>query len=112
MTDNKNEENKPEGEKKRPSLEEIRKSRNTFGGNGSFGGGKIGGGNSRGKGEGSANYVIWNENLLTPEKAQITPYYSKRDKPKPKVTGARPEELIEVRKQISSFRTLIKCLGG
>jgi len=61
---------------------------------------------------GSANYVIWDENLMTPEKAQITPYYSKRDKPKPKVTGARPEELIEVRKQISSFRTLIKCLGG
>ena len=52
MTDNKNDENKPEGEKKRPSLEEIRKSRNTFGGNGSFGGGKIGGGNSRGKGGG------------------------------------------------------------
>ena len=69
-------------------------------------------GTSRSKGEGSANYVIWDENLLTPEKAQITPYYSKRDKPKPKVTGARPEELIEVRKQISSFRTLIKCLGG
>ena len=60
----------------------------------------------------SHNYVIWDETLLTPEKAQITPYYSKRDKPKPKVTGARPEELIEVRKQISSFRTLIKCLGG
>jgi hypothetical protein len=38
--------------KKRPSLEEIRKSRNTFGGNGTFGGGKIGGGNSRGKGGG------------------------------------------------------------
>ena len=57
MTDNKNEENKAEvnnleGEKRRPSLEEIRKSRNTFGGNGSFGGGKIGGGNSRGKGGG------------------------------------------------------------
>jgi len=69
-------------------------------------------GNSRGNGEGSHNYVIWDESLLTPEKAQITPYYSKRDKPKPKVTGARPEELIEVRKQISSFRTLIKCLGG
>ena len=60
----------------------------------------------------SHNFVIWDETLLTPEKAQITPYYSKRDKPKPKVTGARPEELIEVRKQISSFRTLIKCLGG
>lgn len=59
MTDNKNEANpadgeqvQPEAEKKRPSLEEIRKSRNTFGGNGSFGGGKIGGGNSRGKGGG------------------------------------------------------------
>ena len=39
-------------EKKRPSLEEIRKSRNTFGGSGAFGGGKIGGGNSRGKGGG------------------------------------------------------------
>ncbi|MFM1983830.1 MAG: hypothetical protein RL723_265 [Actinomycetota bacterium] len=39
-------------DKKRPSLEEIRKSRNTFGGNGTFGGGKIGGGNSRGKGGG------------------------------------------------------------
>lgn len=39
-----------EGQKKRPSLEEIRKSRNTFGGNGSFGGSKIGGGSSRGKG--------------------------------------------------------------
>lgn len=35
-------------------------------------------GSSRNKGEGSANYVIWDENLLTPEKAQITPYYSKR----------------------------------
>lgn len=69
-------------------------------------------GTSRGKGDGSYNYVIWDETLLTPEKAEITPYYSKRDKPKPKVTGARPEELIEVRKQISSFRTLIKCLGG
>lgn len=69
-------------------------------------------GTSRNKGEGSHNYVIWDESLLTPEKAQITPYYSKRDKPKPKVTGARPEELIEVRKQISSFKTLIKCLGG
>lgn len=52
MTDKKNEENQPEDAKKRPSLEEIRKSRNTFGGNGSFGGGKIGGGNSRGKGGG------------------------------------------------------------
>ena len=41
-----------EVEKKRPSLEEIRKSRNTFGANGTFGGGKIGGGNSRGKGGG------------------------------------------------------------
>ena len=69
-------------------------------------------GSSRKDGDGSHNYVIWDENLLTPEKAQITPYYSKRDKPKPKVTGARPEELIEVRKQISSFKTLIKCLGG
>lgn len=49
MTDKKNE-NQPEGEKKRPSLEEIRKSKNTFGGGGSFGGGKIGGANSRGKG--------------------------------------------------------------
>ena len=39
-------------EKKRPSLDEIRKSRNTFGANGTFGGGKIGGGNSRGKGGG------------------------------------------------------------
>ena len=39
-----------EADKKRPSLEEIRKSRNTFGGNGSFGGSKIGGGSSRGKG--------------------------------------------------------------
>ena len=39
-------------EKKRPSLDEIRKSRNTFGGGGAFGGGKIGGGNSRGKGGG------------------------------------------------------------
>jgi len=39
-------------DKKRPSLEEIRKSRNTFGANGTFGGGKIGGGNSRGKGGG------------------------------------------------------------
>lgn len=39
-------------EKKRPSLEEIRKSRNTFGGSGAFGGSKIGGGNSRGKGGG------------------------------------------------------------
>lgn len=38
--------------KQRPSLEEIRKSRNTFGGSGTFGGGKIGGGNSRGKGGG------------------------------------------------------------
>ena len=38
--------------KKRPSLEEIRKSRNTFGGSGAFSGGKIGGGNSRGKGGG------------------------------------------------------------
>lgn len=38
--------------KKRPSLDEIRKSRNTFGGSGAFGGGKIGGGNSRGKGGG------------------------------------------------------------
>lgn len=37
-------------EKKRPSLEEIRKSRNTYGNNGAFGGGKIGGANSRGKG--------------------------------------------------------------
>lgn len=35
-------------------------------------------GNSRGKGDGSHNYVIWDETLLTPEKAQITPYYSKR----------------------------------
>ena len=43
--------NEPE-KKQRPSLEEIRKSRNTFGGQGSFGGGKVGGGNSRGKGGG------------------------------------------------------------
>ena len=48
-----NEQSAPESaEKKRPSLDEIRKSRNTFGGNGTFGGGKIGGGNSRGKGGG------------------------------------------------------------
>ena len=40
------------GQKKRPSLDEIRKSRNTFGGRGTFSGGKIGGGNSRGKGGG------------------------------------------------------------
>lgn len=32
-------------------------------------------GNSRGKGEGSANYVIWDEALLTPQKAQIQTYY-------------------------------------
>lgn len=41
-----------DAQKKRPSLDEIRKSRNTFGANGTFGGGKIGGGNSRGKGGG------------------------------------------------------------
>jgi hypothetical protein len=57
MTDNSNEDKKPADEnsgteKKRPSLDEIRKSRNTFGANGTFGGGKIGGGNSRGKGGG------------------------------------------------------------
>lgn len=57
MTDKSNEELKPADvnsadDKKRPSLEEIRKSRNTFGGDGTFGGGKIGGGNSRGKGGG------------------------------------------------------------
>lgn len=57
MTDKSNEDKQPAGDnsaddKKRPSLEEIRKSRNTFGGNGTFGGGKIGGGNSRGKGGG------------------------------------------------------------
>jgi hypothetical protein len=45
-------ENNSAEDKKRPSLEEIRKSRNTFGANGTFGGGKIGGGNSRGKGGG------------------------------------------------------------
>ena len=57
MTDKSNEDKKPTEEnagteKKRPSLDEIRKSRNTFGGNGTFGGSKIGGGNSRGKGGG------------------------------------------------------------
>lgn len=57
MTDKSNEDNKAAAEntgeeKKRPSLDEIRKSRNTFGSNGTFGGGKIGGGNSRGKGGG------------------------------------------------------------
>lgn len=57
MTDKSNEDKKPADEnsgeeKKRPSLDEIRKSRNTFGSNGTFGGGKIGGGNSRGKGGG------------------------------------------------------------
>lgn len=50
MTDKEKEENQPEDAKKRPSLEEIRKSKNTFGGSGTFGGSKIGGGNSRGKG--------------------------------------------------------------
>ena len=53
MTEKPKDENKPEGEKKRPSLEEIRKSKNTFGGAGTFGVGKIGGGNSRGKGGGN-----------------------------------------------------------
>ena len=62
MTDKANEDKTPAvekpadensgAEKKRPSLDEIRKSRNTFGANGTFGGGKIGGGNSRGKGGG------------------------------------------------------------
>jgi membrane protein involved in colicin uptake len=57
MTDKSNDEQKSAADKsaedkKRPSLDEIRKSRNTFGGNGTFGGGKIGGGNSRGKGGG------------------------------------------------------------
>lgn len=32
-------------------------------------------GNSRTAGEGSHNYVIWDEDLLTPEKAQIQAYY-------------------------------------
>ncbi|MDO5288544.1 MAG: PLxRFG domain-containing protein [Pseudomonadota bacterium] len=35
-------------------------------------------GNSRGAGEGSHNYVIWDEALLTPEAAQIQPMYSRR----------------------------------
>ena len=34
-------------------------------------------GNSRSAGEGSHNYVIWDEALLTPEAAQIEPHYSK-----------------------------------
>jgi hypothetical protein len=34
-------------------------------------------GNSRNAGEGSHNYVIWDESLLTPEAAQIEPMYSK-----------------------------------
>ena len=34
-------------------------------------------GNSRANGEGSHNYVIWDESLLTPEAAEITPMYSR-----------------------------------
>ncbi|MDO4770014.1 MAG: hypothetical protein Q4A11_06580, partial [Brachymonas sp.] len=36
-------------------------------------------GNSRTDGEGSHNYVIWDENLLTPEAAEITPMYSRSE---------------------------------
>ncbi len=35
-------------------------------------------GDSRSKGEGTHNYVIWDENLLTPEKAQIQTYFQRK----------------------------------
>lgn len=63
-------------------------------------------GDSRANGDGSANYVIWDEALLTPEKANIKALYSRSDSSIPLPTSGRIASTTiadEVERRIGQF---------
>jgi uncharacterized protein YukE len=78
---------------------------------------------SRSDGEGTRNYVIWDEALLTPEKADIKPYYSRAERRDDgdteiralveqyaNVNGAPTE--AQIRAAVKQYREAEKAYGG
>lgn len=63
-------------------------------------------GNSRSRGEGSHNYVIWDEALLTPEKAKIQAYYQSAQRPTLDFAGCSFEDLA------AEYAALPETAGG
>jgi N12 class adenine-specific DNA methylase len=61
-------------------------------------------GNSRRDGKGSHNYVIWDEALLTPEKAQITPYYSRAENNKSSFLTSAADVQAAVRNVLDTWK--------